>query len=56
MPVDKNKMELYKIIESKETLPVGYRKITCSNTSVSQTTSFTWDLPGTAFYHNWLSN
>ena len=37
MPADKNKLELYKIIESKETLTVGYRKITCSNTSVSQT-------------------
>ena len=46
MPADKDKMELYKIIEGKETLPVGYRMITCSNASVPQTTSFTWDLPG----------
>ena len=46
MPADKDKMELYKIIERKETLPVGYRMITCSNASVPQTTSFTWDLPG----------
>ena len=28
MPADKDKMELYKIIEVKETLPVGYRMIT----------------------------
>ena len=28
MPADKDKMELYKIIERKETLPVGYRMIT----------------------------
>ena len=27
MPADKEKMELYKIIEKKETLPVGYRMI-----------------------------
>ena len=47
MPADKNKLELYKIIENKKTLSAGYRKITCSNTSVSQTRSFTWDLPGT---------
>ena len=38
MPADKNNMELYKIIERKETLPVGYRMITCSNASVPQTT------------------
>ena len=46
IPADKYKMELYKIIEGKETLPVGYRMIQCSNASVPQTTSFTWDLPG----------
>ena len=46
IPTDKDKMELYKIIERKETLPIGYRMITCSNASVPQTTSFTWDLPG----------
>ena len=46
MPADKDKMKLYKIIERKETLPVGYRMIHCSNASVPQTTSFTWDLPG----------
>ena len=41
MPAHKDEMELYKIIERKETLPVGYRMITCSNASVPQTTSFT---------------
>ena len=48
MPADKDKMELYKIIERKETLPVGYRMITCTNASVPQTTLFTWDLPSTS--------
>ena len=38
--VDKDKMELYKIIEGKETLPVGYRMIQCTNASIPQTTSF----------------
>ena len=42
MPADKEKMELYKIIERKEELPVGYRMIQCD--SVPQTTSFTWRL------------
>ena len=28
-PADNNKMELYKIIERKEKLPVGYRMIQC---------------------------
>ena len=46
MADDDNKMKLYKIIEGKETLPVGYRMITCSNASVPQRTLFTWDLPG----------
>ena len=38
------KMELYKIIERKEKLPVGYRMIQCDSASVPQTTSFTWRL------------
>ena len=29
LPADKYKMELYKIIEKKEKLPVGYRMIQC---------------------------
>ena len=48
IPADKDKMELYRIIERKETLPVGYRMIQCSNALVPQTTLFTWDLQGAA--------
>ena len=44
MPADKDKMELYKIIEKKEKLPVGYRMIQCDSASVPQTTSFTYRL------------
>ena len=43
MPADKEKMELYKIIEKKEKLPVGYRMIECDSASIPQTT-FTWRL------------
>ena len=41
MPADKDKMELYKIIERKEKIPVGYRMIQCDSAPVPQTTSFT---------------
>ena len=34
IPADKDKMELYKIIERKETLSVGYRMIQSDNTSI----------------------
>ena len=44
IPADKHKMELYKIIERKEKLPVGYRMIQCDNASIPQTTSFRWRL------------
>ena len=44
IPEFKDKMELYKIIERKEKLPVGYRMIQCTSASVPQTTLFTWDL------------
>ena len=44
MPADKEKIELYKIIEKKEKLPVDYRMIQCDSASVPQTTSFTWRL------------
>ena len=47
LPADKDKMELYKVIERKETLTGGYRMIQCVNASVAQTTLFTWDLKGT---------
>ena len=43
-PADKDKMELYKIIERKEKIPVGYRMIQCDSTSIPQTTSFSWRL------------
>ena len=37
---DKDKMELYKIIECKKTLPVGYRMILCDSASIPQANSF----------------
>ena len=43
-PADKDKMELYRIIERKEKLPVGYRMIQCDTASIPQTTSFRWRL------------
>ena len=43
-PADKDKMELYKIIERKEKLPVGCRMIQCDTASVPQSTSFGWRL------------
>ena len=44
-PADKDKMELYKIIERKEKIPVGYRMIQCDSASIPQTsTNFSWRL------------
>ena len=43
-PADKDKMELYRIIERKEELPVGYRMIQCDTASIPQATSFSWRL------------
>ena len=43
-PADKDKMELYKIIERKEKLPVGYRMIQCDAAAIPRTTSFSWRL------------
>ena len=43
-PADKDKMELYKIIDRKEKLPVGYRMIQCDTASIPQATSFSWRL------------
>ena len=43
-PADKDKMELYKIIERKEKLPVGYRMIQCNNASIPQAIPFSWRL------------
>ena len=44
-PADKYKMELYKIIERKEKIPVGYRMIQCDNALITEnSTSFSWRL------------
>ena len=43
-PADKDKMELYKIIERKEKLQVGYRMIQCDTASIPPATSFSWRL------------
>ena len=45
MPADEYKMELYKIIERKEKIPVGYRMIQCDNALIPEnSTSFSWRL------------
>ena len=43
-PADKDKMELYKVIERKEKIPVGYRMIQCDSASIPQAISFSWRL------------
>ena len=43
-PADKDKMELYKIKERKEKIPVGYRMIQCDSATIPQATSFNWRL------------
>ena len=44
-PADRYKMELYKIIERKEKIPVGYRMIQCDSAMVPvSSTSFSWRL------------
>ena len=43
-PAGTDKMELYKIIERKEKLPVGYRMIQCDSATITQATSFSWRL------------
>ena len=43
-PADKDKMELYKIIERKEKISVGYRMIQCDSATIPQATSFSWRL------------
>ena len=44
LPADKDKMELYKIIEKKEKIPVGYRMIQCDSAVVPRASTFTWRL------------
>ena len=43
-PSDRDKMELYKIIERKEKVLVGYRMIQCDNASITQAMAFSWRL------------
>ena len=43
-PADQYKMELYKIIERKEKIPVGYRMIQCDSASIPQARNFSWRL------------
>ena len=44
-PADKDKMELYKTIERKEKIPVGYRMIQYDSATIPQnSTSFSWRL------------
>ena len=43
-PADKDKMELYKIIERKEKISVGYRMIQCDSASIPQAIAFSWRL------------
>ena len=43
-PADQYKMELYKITERKEKIPVGYRMLQCDSATVPQATSFSWRL------------
>ena len=44
IPADMERMELFKIIERKEKVPVGYRYIQCDSITVPQSTGFTWRL------------
>ena len=44
MPADNDRMELYKIIEKKEKIAVGYRMIQCTSISIPQVNSFSWRL------------
>ena len=44
-PADQYKMELYKIIEKKEKIPVGYRMLQCDSALITQnSTDFSWRL------------
>ena len=43
-PADEYRMELYKIIERKEKIPVGYRMIQCDSATVPNGHEFSWRL------------
>ena len=44
MPADKEKMDILKIIEKKQELPVGYSMIQCATAQITQTPFFNWRL------------
>ena len=44
MPADKERSELFKIIQKKEKLPVAYRMIQCSTAQITQAPSYEWRL------------
>lgn len=44
IPSDMERMQLYKTIESKATLPVAYRARQCDTITVPQSTTFSWRL------------
>lgn len=44
IPSDMERIQLYKSIESKVSLPVAYRAHLCDTTTVSQSTTFSWRL------------
>ena len=44
IPADREKMEILKIIEKKEKLPIFYRMIQCATAQITETTHFDWRL------------
>lgn len=48
LPADEEKYQLYKIIESKVSLPVAYRMRQCDTISVPETSHFSWRLTVTS--------
>ena len=44
IPEDKEKMNIFKIIEKKEKLPAAYRMIQCATAQITETPSFNWRL------------
>ena len=44
IPADKEKMDILKIIEKKQELPVAYRMIQCATAQITQTPFFNWRL------------
>ena len=57
IPADKEKMEIFKIIEKKEKLPVAYRMIQCATAQITETPTFNWRLsaktsPRSATFYN----